>query len=128
MARNPGAQQVGKFSADNSMIPDDLVPELMGLTVLEQQLIARAHPIARAYRLKGGQRGYSGHILNVARDVTSFATSLLLSANSEDIPIIVIVPRQGGTWEGREFRLKPPGCVLNEPFFGSSRTTRPTVP
>lgn len=88
------------------MIPDGLVPELMGLTVLEQQLISMAHPIARAYRLPGGQRGYSGRILNVARDVTTFATSLPWKANSEQIPVIIIVPPEGGTWQGREYKAR----------------------
>ncbi|CAB1106966.1 unnamed protein product [Ectocarpus sp. CCAP 1310/34] len=117
-----------KFGSGNSMIPDDLVPQLMGLTVLEQQLISMAHPIARAYRLPGGQCAYSGHILNVARDVTTFATSLPWQANSDDIPIIVIVPPGGGTWQGREFKALK-NCVeialnwliANNPAYSSVR-------
>ncbi|CAN0124566.1 unnamed protein product, partial [Scytosiphon promiscuus] len=105
LLRNPSTPQVGKFSFANGMIPRELVPELQGLTVLEQQLIALAHPIARAYRLPGGQRGFSGHILNVARDITSFATSLPWRADSDEVPVVVIVPPQGGNWEGREFTV-----------------------
>ena len=96
--------QVGKFSAGNYMVPIAVPHPLQNLRLLEKQLIALAHPIARVVRLKGGaQYGYRGHILNVARDVTTFATSLPWNANSDDVPIIIIVPPGGGSWEGSEF-------------------------
>ncbi|CAM9517204.1 unnamed protein product [Hapterophycus canaliculatus] len=81
------------------MIPNGLFLELMCQTVLEQLLIAIASPIGRAHRLEGGQRVFSDHILNMARDVAPFATSLPWRANSEEIPIIVIVSPQGWAWE-----------------------------
>ena len=69
---NPSIPQVGKF-----MVPQAVPPPLQNLRLLEKQLITLAHPIARVVRLKGGaQYGYRGQILNVARDVTTFATSL----------------------------------------------------
>ena len=64
---NPSIPQVGKFSAGSDMVPQALPPPLQNLCLLEKQLIALAHPIARVVRLKGGvQYGYRGHILNVA--------------------------------------------------------------
>ena len=39
----------------------------------------------------------------VAGDVTTFATSLPWKANSDDVPIIIIRPPGGGTWDGSEF-------------------------
>ena len=96
--------QVGRFSAGNYMVPIAVPPPLQNLRLLEKQLITLAHPIARVVRLKGGaQYGYRGHILNVARDVTTFATPLPWNANSDDVPIILIVPPGGGSWEGSEF-------------------------
>ena len=74
---NPSIPHVGKLSASNDMVPQALPPPQQNLRLLEKQLIALAHPIARVVRLNGGaQYGYRGHILNVARDVTTFATSL----------------------------------------------------
>lgn len=76
------------------MVPDAVPPPLKNLRLPEKQLIALAHPIAKVIRLKGGaQYGYRGHILNVARDATTFATSLPWKVNSDDVPIIIIVPR-----------------------------------
>ena len=85
------------------MVPQAVPPPLQNIRLLEKQVIALAHPIARVVRLKGGaQYGYRGHILNVARDVTTFVTSLLWKANSNDVPIIIIRPPGGGTWDGIE--------------------------
>ncbi len=39
-------------------------------------LIARALPIMRVYIKPGGQRGYSGHCINLPQNVTELATSL----------------------------------------------------
>ena len=101
---NPSIPQVGKFSAGNDMVPQAVPPPLQNLRLLEKQLIAMAHPIARVVRLKGGaQYGYRSHILNVARDVTTFATSLPWKVNSDDMPIIIIRPPGGCTWDGSEF-------------------------
>ena len=85
------------------MVPDKVPEELRNLTMLEEQLIARAHPIVNVYRKKGGQYGYCGHVIDIGRDVTTFATPLPWNGNSEDVPIIVIQPPDGRAWEGRDF-------------------------
>lgn len=49
---------------------------LKKLTFLEEQLIAQVHPVITVYRLKGGQFGYSGQVINFHQDITEFTTSL----------------------------------------------------
>lgn len=56
-----------KFSKENNMIPSEVPSELQGLTQVEEMLIARALPIMRVYIKPGGQRGYSGHCINLPR-------------------------------------------------------------
>ena len=65
-----------KFSFENSMIPSPVPCELQDLTQVEEMLIARALPIMRVYIKPGGQRGYSGHCINLPQNVKELATSL----------------------------------------------------
>ncbi|XP_055329698.1 uncharacterized protein LOC129582250 [Paramacrobiotus metropolitanus] len=66
-----------KFSDSNNMDPGDVPPELMYLTPLEEQLIARVHPVLSVYKVgRGQQLAYSGNVINFRQDVTSFAKSL----------------------------------------------------
>ncbi|CAB4003586.1 Hypothetical predicted protein [Paramuricea clavata] len=65
-----------KFSFENSMIPSPQPVQLHGLTQVEEMLIARALPIMRVYIKPGGQRGYSGHCVNLPQNITELATSL----------------------------------------------------
>ena len=65
-----------KFCCENSMIPSSVPNELQNLTQIEEMLIARALPIMRVYIKPGGQRGYSGHCINLPQNVTELATSL----------------------------------------------------
>ena len=65
-----------KFSCKNSMIPSSVPNELQNLTQIEEMLPARALPIMRVHIKPGGQRGYSGHCINLPQNVTELATSL----------------------------------------------------
>ena len=65
-----------KFSAENLMKPSPVPPELQGLSQTEEMLIARALPIMRVYIKPGGQRGYSGHCINLPQNVEELAYSL----------------------------------------------------
>lgn len=65
-----------KFSCGNSMIPSSVTNELQNLIQIEEMLIARALPIIRIYIKPGGQRGYSGHCINLPQNVTDLAKSL----------------------------------------------------
>lgn len=52
-------------------------PEVLSnLTLIEQLLIARVHPVIQVYRLVGGQTGYSGHVINFFQDVKQVAKIL----------------------------------------------------
>jgi hypothetical protein len=58
------------------MIPSPVPHELQKCTQIEEMLIARALPIMRVYIKPGGQRGYSGHCVNLPQNVKVLATSL----------------------------------------------------
>ncbi|KAK3909625.1 Glycine--tRNA ligase beta subunit [Frankliniella fusca] len=56
---------------------DEKVPiELQYLTYIEEQLIAKIHPIVSVVKLKGHQLGYNGNIINYPQDVKRFAEKL----------------------------------------------------
>ena len=63
-------QDPKRFSKENNMIPSPIPKELQALTQIEEMLIARALPPMRVYVKPGGQRGYSGHIINLPQDIT----------------------------------------------------------
>ncbi|CAG8503777.1 4193_t:CDS:2 [Paraglomus occultum] len=65
-----------KFSADNNMDPGDIPEELQDLTEIEEMLIARAFTVMSIYRLRGGQYGYRGNVVNFPQDICEFATRL----------------------------------------------------
>ena len=53
-----------KFSSENSMIPSAVPEPLVGLTQIEEMLIARAFPVMQVYtKPRGGQRAYKGHVI-----------------------------------------------------------------
>lgn len=76
MKDKPCGRQCQRFSAANNMDPGPVPPELADLTYLEQQLIARIHPVISVYRIRGQQIGYSGHIINFPQAVKEFAVNL----------------------------------------------------
>ena len=76
------------FSKKNYMVPSAVPSQLQGLTQIEEMLIARALPIMRVYIKPGGQRGYSGHCINLPQHVQELATSL--PRYPKDLALIVI--------------------------------------
>ena len=58
------------------MMPSPVPNELQNLTQIEEMLIARALPIIRVYLKAGGQRGYSGHCINMPQKVGELAKTL----------------------------------------------------
>ena len=52
------------------MMPSAVPNELMGLTQVEEMLIAPALPIMHIYVKPGGQRDYSGHCVNLPKNIT----------------------------------------------------------
>ena len=65
-----------KFSAGNMMDPGEVPEELQGLTEIEEMLIARVFPVMSVYKLRGGQYGYRGNVINFPQNVEEFATRL----------------------------------------------------
>lgn len=87
-----------KFSCDNSMIPSSVPHELQNLTQIEEMLIARALPIMRVYTKPGGQRGYSGHCINLPQNVKELVTSL--PRYPKDLTVIIVkVKRRDNTFK-----------------------------
>jgi len=58
------------------------------LTQTEEMLIARALPIMRVYIKPGGQRGYSGHCINLPQDIKELASAL--PRYPKDIAVVVV--------------------------------------
>ena len=77
-----------KFSKENNMIPSAVPSQLQGLTQVEEMLIARALPIMRVYVKPGGQKGYSGHCINLPQHVEELACSL--PRYPKDLSVIVV--------------------------------------
>ncbi|CAB3979506.1 ATP-dependent DNA helicase PIF1 [Paramuricea clavata] len=69
-------------------IEKDVPTELQNLTQVEEMLVARALPIMRVYIKPGGQRGYSGHCVNLPQNVKELATSL--PRYPKDLSVIIV--------------------------------------
>ena len=70
------------------MVPSKVPCQLQDLTQLEEMLIARALPIMTVYIKPGGQRGYSGHCINVPQCVEELPLSL--PRYPKDLTMIVL--------------------------------------
>lgn len=66
----------GLFSAENDMDIGEVPLELMDLTMIEQILIARIHPVISLYKIRGSQLAYSGNVINFRKEVSSIASVL----------------------------------------------------
>ena len=65
-----------------------LESSLENLTQVEEMLIARALPVTHVYLKPGGQRGYSGHCINLPQNVTELVN--LLPRYPKDLSVIVV--------------------------------------
>ena len=70
------------------MKPSPVPPELQGLSQTDEVLIARALPVMRIYIKPGGQRGYSGHCINLPQNVEELASSL--PRYPKDLSVIIV--------------------------------------
>jgi len=68
--------QSNPFSAENGMDFGTIPPELSGLSLVEEALIARVHPVVFVFKIRGQQRAYSGHVMNFVQHVEQIATRL----------------------------------------------------
>ena len=80
------------YSHENCMNPGPVPAELQDLTQVEELLISAVMPMMILYKLPHGQLGYSGHIVNLPQDVSSFASSLPWLPFELDV---VLVRREG---------------------------------
>ena len=81
-------QQPKRFSKENNVIPSSVPKELQELTQIEEMLIARALPLMRVYVKPGGQRGYSGHCINLPQDISELAESF--PRYPKNVPYLVV--------------------------------------
>src|SRR5579859_7372235 len=63
---------IKKFLAENNMDPGDVSEELKGLSEIEEMLIAQVFVVMSVYRLRGGQNGYRGNVINFPQDIHGF--------------------------------------------------------
>ncbi len=61
-----------KFLAENNMDPGDVPDELKALNEIEEMLIAQIFTVITVYRLRGGQNGYRGKVINFPQDIEGF--------------------------------------------------------
>ncbi len=66
-------------------------------------LISRILPVMSIYRLPHGQYGYSGHILNLPQDVTTFINTLPRCTANLDV---IIVRKEGAVDSHKDFRVR----------------------
>lgn len=64
------------FSPENDMDLGEIPTELQGLTMIEELLIARVHPVVSVFAIRGRQTAYSGHTMNFVQHVEQVATRL----------------------------------------------------
>ena len=73
------------------------------VTSRKEMLISAVIPIMTIYRLRHGQYGYRGHVINLPQDLTTFATSLPRLPKELDI---LIVRKEGSDCTHRDFRVR----------------------
>ena len=66
-------------------------------------LISHVLPVMSIYRLPHGQYGYSGHVLNLPQDITSFVNNLPRNPTNLDI---IVVRKEGATDSHKDFRVR----------------------
>src|SRR6185436_3185858 len=93
-----------KFSSENDMDPGEVPEELQGLTEIEEMLIARVFPVMSVYRLRGGQHGYRGNVINFPQNVKEFATHLPQSPLQLDV--LIVRRNSVNNSEFRDFRVR----------------------
>lgn len=86
----------------NDMDPGDQPIELQGLSMVEEQPIARVHPVMSVYKINGQQYGYSGQVINFPQDVNDIATKL---PHTVSLLTSMIVVRKEKAGQYADFRV-----------------------
>ena len=79
------------------------ISKFQGLSQAEEMVISAVMPLMSIYWLPHGQYGYKGHVINLPRDITAFATSLPRLPKDLDI---LIVRKNGSDNTHRDFRVR----------------------
>ena len=77
------------YSADNGVDPGPVPEELSDLTFLEEQLIAKQHPIVVVFKVRNEQLKYRGRVINFPQAIDNIAKVLphVVSALSSVITV-----------------------------------------
>ena len=112
--------EVKLFSAANNTHPGPIPAELLDLTQVEEMLISPILPMT-VYRLPHGQLGYSGHVINLPQNVSSFVSSLPRTLPNMEI-LVVRKPTCDGNH--KDFRVQRQKILhalkwlkANNPYF-----------
>ena len=70
------------------MDPGEVPDELQGLTEIEEMLIAQVFTVMTVYRLRGGQNGYRGNVINFPQDIKGFTDRLPRNPTSLDVLVV----------------------------------------
>lgn len=89
---NDPYSKINPFCRLNNMDPGIVPEQLTGLSFIEQLLISRVKVCLTVFKLRGGQYGYHGQVINFNQDVTELATLLPHSLTS--LSNVLIVRRQ----------------------------------
>src|SRR6266498_3565465 len=87
------------------MDPEEVSDELQDLTEIEEMLIAQVFPVMSIYRLRGGQHGYRGNVINFPQDVQEFATKLPRHPLSLDV-LVIRCQSTSNSEAFRDFRVR----------------------
>jgi hypothetical protein len=66
----------------------DIPDELKGLSEIEEMLISQVFTVITVYRLRGGQNGYRGHMINFSQDIQGFTNQLSQDPASLDVLVV----------------------------------------
>ena len=70
------------------MDPGEVPSELKDLTEIEEMLIAQVFTVITVYRLREGQNGYRGNVINFSRDIQSFTNKLSRDPSTLDVLVV----------------------------------------
>ena len=106
--QTPSMPHMATFGARNQMVSGPVPPTLTGLIMVEQEMIARDHPVCKVICKRGEQFAYEHHVVNISQDITTLATDFSWLPNSDELLIVIIMQApNGGDWEDREFLVNP---------------------
>ncbi|KAK3922585.1 ATP-dependent DNA helicase [Frankliniella fusca] len=110
------------FTNANGMDPGDLPEQLTDLSFVEQQLIAKVHPVVSVYRIrKGEQLKYSGQVINFPQNVQEICNVLPQTVQTLQSILTIRVEGSDGYKDFQVRRQKVYDALvwlkINNPFY-----------